>query len=146
MNPPTVMPVLFMPITQLCSVLSVRSLAVAPVPRGFSQLLNGILFLGAGRSFVLHACAVQCCDFNGSNMSASMVRATVRAVSKRKILATRAALTLVSYKPWFWTHINYVRSVFVNSESVALTPPAVIQRKWWLNTMLRDPKLANQTA
>uniref|UniRef100_A0A672HCA7 Iron-sulfur cluster assembly 1 homolog, mitochondrial n=1 Tax=Salarias fasciatus TaxID=181472 RepID=A0A672HCA7_SALFA len=29
-------------------------------------------------------------------MSASMVRATVRAVSKRKILPTRAALTLVS--------------------------------------------------
>uniref|UniRef100_A0A672ZGR3 Iron-sulfur cluster assembly 1 homolog, mitochondrial n=1 Tax=Sphaeramia orbicularis TaxID=375764 RepID=A0A672ZGR3_9TELE len=31
-------------------------------------------------------------------MSASMVRATVRAVSKRKILPTRAALTLVSVK------------------------------------------------
>lgn len=32
-----------------------------------------------------------------TNMSASMVRATVRAVSKRKLLPTRAALTLVSY-------------------------------------------------
>eukprot|EP00064_Thunnus_orientalis_P015132 superscaffoldBa00002749_g15181 len=33
-----------------------------------------------------------------SNMSASMVRATVRAVSKRKILPTRAALTLIGLK------------------------------------------------
>ncbi|XP_061623431.1 iron-sulfur cluster assembly 1 homolog, mitochondrial isoform X2 [Phyllopteryx taeniolatus] len=31
-------------------------------------------------------------------MSASMVRATVRAVSKRKILPTRAALTLIGLK------------------------------------------------
>ncbi|CAG5924918.1 unnamed protein product, partial [Menidia menidia] len=35
-----------------------------------------------------------CCDFNIVNMSASLVRATVRAVNKRKILPTRAALTL----------------------------------------------------
>ena len=34
-----------------------------------------------------------------NNMSASVVRATVRAVSKRKILPTRAALTLVSGPP-----------------------------------------------
>ncbi|XP_035999913.1 iron-sulfur cluster assembly 1 homolog, mitochondrial isoform X2 [Fundulus heteroclitus] len=36
--------------------------------------------------------------FNSINMSASLVRATVRAVNKRKILATRAALTLIGLK------------------------------------------------
>ncbi|XP_077570672.1 iron-sulfur cluster assembly 1 homolog, mitochondrial [Stigmatopora nigra] len=40
------------------------------------------------------ACALHCCDVHLFNMSASVVRATVRAVSKRKILPTRAALTL----------------------------------------------------
>ncbi|XP_077417449.1 iron-sulfur cluster assembly 1 homolog, mitochondrial [Vanacampus margaritifer] len=45
-------------------------------------------------SHILRACAVHCCDVHLINMSASMVRATVRAVSKRKILPTRAALTL----------------------------------------------------
>ncbi|XP_051924063.1 iron-sulfur cluster assembly 1 homolog, mitochondrial [Hippocampus zosterae] len=48
-----------------------------------------------GRSgHILRACAVYCCDVRLFNMSASLVRATVRAVSKRKILPTRAALTL----------------------------------------------------
>lgn len=52
-------------------------------------------FLGAG------AFSYTAAHFNvmnlASNMSAAMVRATVRAVSKRKLLPTRAALTLVSY-------------------------------------------------
>ncbi|KAM9810271.1 iron-sulfur cluster assembly 1 homolog, mitochondrial [Neosynchiropus ocellatus] len=43
-----------------------------------------------------------------SNMSASMVRATVRAVSKRKILATRAALTLTP------AAVNKIRTLLQN--------------------------------
>lgn len=43
-------------------------------------------------------------SFAISNMSASIVRATVKAVSRRKILSTRAALTLVSISS---LHLRY---------------------------------------
>lgn len=62
------------------------------------------------------------------NMSASMVRATVRAVSKRKILPTRAALTLVSDKLSMFTHLKhpYVHLLYGFLVFVAFQPAAVM--------------------
>ncbi|KAI3372656.1 hypothetical protein L3Q82_023126 [Scortum barcoo] len=57
------------------------------------------------QNVILSPQAVDCCDFKCRNMSASMVRATVRAVSKRKILPARAALTLTP------SAVNKIRSL-----------------------------------
>lgn len=96
-------------------------------------------FRGAVTLFCLHACAVECCDLS-RNMSASMVRATVRAVSKRKILPTRAALTLVRHKQLV---IHSFKRLFMSAQC------ELMQKTWLLRSVvtLRDPelaKLANQ--
>lgn len=67
-----------------------------------------------------------------------MVRATVRAVSKRKILPTRAALTLVSYELLTHFVLLYALCKF-GKDGVNATGFHMAH-----NVMLRDPKLASQ--
>lgn len=60
-------------------------------------------------------------------MSASMVRATVRAVSKRKILPARAALTLVSFRATnFLADVGLFQTISAHLKRVAVMPRTTI--------------------